>query len=504
MSFASSRPASALARRLESVPLRVRLVLIVLTLLATSLVVTSLSTAYFVQRDLLSRVDAELRAVATPVATQNLTDDLRKNTTTTLGYAFVLLPIDGSAPVVVIPAGETHHPVVPSLTPSDSVVRTGQPFTVNSTDGEYTWRFIAGVVGDNQATFAVGVPLSSVNRTVTRLLVTAGLFSLAILAISALLGWFAVKRAFRPLSKIEDTAAAIAAGDLTRRIPVRAADDEVTSLSRSLNVMLSQIESSFALREASEDRMRQFISDASHELRTPLATVRGYAELYRQGAVSDGEATASAMDRIESEAERMSGLVEDLLTLARLGEEPEASAGEVDLTVLAADAIQDARARVPGRRISLIGLAGSVAPTPAWGSEPKLRQVIINLLANAIRHTPDGSPIEVAVGTEGTDAVLEIRDHGPGIPPEVATKVFERFFRADPSRGRTAGGGSGLGLAIVAAIVGGHHGRVGVARTDGGGATFIVRIPVRGPIRALLPTAALGRTVHSQTPDSDR
>ncbi len=268
MSFASSRPVAAVMRRLETVPLRVRLVLIVLVLLATSLVVTSVSTAYFVQRDLLGRVDTELRAVAKPVATQNM-QDLRQGTTTTLGYAFVLLPTDGSSPTVVLPAGESLHPAVPTLAPDDGAVRRGTPFTVGSTDGELQWRFIAGVVNDDQATFAVGVPLSSVNRTVNRLLLTAGVFSAAILAISALLAWFAVKRAFRPLTKIEDTAAAIAAGDLTRRVPVRAADDEVTSLSRSLNVMLTQIETSFALREASEDRMRQFVSDASHELRTP-------------------------------------------------------------------------------------------------------------------------------------------------------------------------------------------------------------------------------------------
>ena len=503
MSLSSSRPVAAVVRRLEAVPLRARLVLILLVLMTTSLVVTSLSTAFFVQRDLIARIDAELRAVARPVAAQKL-DDLRSGTTTTLGYAFVLQPTDGSAPTIVRPAGEDHTPAVPTLSPTNPVVRNGTPFTVSSTDGDLTWRFIAGVVGDNDATFAVGVPLSSVNKTITRLLLTAGLFSVFILAISALLGWYAVKRAFRPLSKIEDTAAAIAAGDLTQRIPIRQADDEVTSLARSLNVMLTQIESSFAMREASEDRMRQFVSDASHELRTPLATVRGYAELYRQGAVNEAESVSAAMDRIEGEASRMSGLVEDLLTLARLGEEPEIAAGEVDLTVIAADAVQDARARVQGRRISLLGIDGPVGPTPAWGSEPKLRQVLVNLLANAIRHTPEGTPIEVAVGTDGTDAILEVRDHGPGIPAVVATKVFERFYRADPSRGRASGGGNGLGLAIVAAIVAAHHGRVGVADTDGGGATFVVRIPAHGTMRHLAQTAVPGRTADSQTADRAR
>jgi len=503
MSLPSSRPVGAVVRRLEAVPLRARLILILLVLLAAALVVTTVSSAYFVKRDLISRIDSELRAVARPVAAQKL-GDLQSGTTTTLGYAFVLQPTNGTPETIVRPAGESHTPDVPDLTPTSALVRTGTPFTVSSVNGDLTWRFIAGVVGDNDATFAVGVPLSSVDRTITRLLLTSGVFSVFILALSALLGWYAVKRALRPLAKIEDTAAAIAAGDLTQRIPVRQADDEVTSLARSLNVMLTQIESSFALREASEDRMRQFISDASHELRTPLATVRGYAELYRQGAVSDPGAMSSAMDRIEGEASRMSGLVEDLLTLARLGEEPEVHVGEVDLTVIAAEAVQDARARVPERRISLVGLTGRVSPTPAWGSEPKLRQVLANLLANAIRHTPDGTPIEVAVGTDGNDAVLEVRDHGPGIPREVATKVFERFYRADPSRGRAAGGGNGLGLAIVAAIVAAHRGRVGVADTAGGGATFVVRIPVSGTMRHLAPAAIPARTADSQSADRAR
>ena len=258
---------------------------------------------------------------------------------------------------------------------------------------------------------------------------------------------------------------------------MRAADDEVTSLSRSLNAMLTQIEASFAVREASEDRMRQFVADASHELRTPLATVRGYAELHRQGAISNPDDTRAAMERIESESGRMSGLVEDLLTLARLDEEPTTAMGEVDLTVLAADATADARAREPERRITLVGLHGPVDATTVWGSESRLRQVVTNLVANALRHTPQGTPVELAVGVDGTDGVLEVRDHGDGIPSGTAHRVFERFYRADPSRGRATGGGNGLGLAIVAAIVAAHRGRVGVQESPGGGATFVVRIP---------------------------
>ena len=477
----STTPGSqAVVRRLEAMPLRVRLVAIVLVVLAGALLVSNLATAYLMRRDLLGRVDSELKGVVEPVATQALTELTKgDDEATPTNYAFVLFPVDGRT-MSVNPTSERLHPNVPRLALDDPRVRFGRPFTVKSVDGDMEWRFIAGTAGQGAATFAVGVPLRSVKETVARLLVTTGVLSALVLAGSALLGWYAVRRAFRPLAQIEDTAAAIAGGDLTRRIPVRAADDEVTSLSRSLNAMLAQIETSFAVREASEDRMRQFVADASHELRTPLATVRGYAELHRQGAISSVDDTRAAMERIESESGRMSGLVEDLLTLARLDEEPTAAMGDVDLTVLAADATADARAREPERRITLVGLTGPVEATAVWGSESRLRQVVTNLVANAVRHTPAGTPIELAVGVDGPEGVLEVRDHGDGIPSGTAHRVFERFYRADPSRGRSAGGGNGLGLAIVAAIVASHRGRVGVHETDGGGATFVVRIPT-GP-----------------------
>jgi two-component system OmpR family sensor kinase len=247
--------------------------------------------------------------------------------------------------------------------------------------------------------------------------------------------------------------------------------------------MLSQIEHAFGVRAASEARMRQFVADASHELRTPLAAVRGYAELYRQGAVSEPEDVASAMRRIEDEAARMGMLVEDLLLLARLDEERAARTERVDLTVLAADAVQDARAIAPDREITLIGLRGPLGSAELAGDEPRLRQVVTNLVANAIHHTPAGTPVEVAVGIRDRSAVLEVRDHGLGVDPAEASRVFERFFRSDPSRTRGRGGGTGLGLAIVAAIVAGHDGRVGVARTQGGGATFIVEIPLPADVQ---------------------
>ena len=465
-----------IVHRLERMPLRVRLVAIVTCMLAAALLLTSLSTAYLMRNDLMDRVDTELRNVARPVTNQVVQDLLSQNTSVPTGYAFILQVEDRTETVALNPTGETDRPDVPRLSTTDARVTINEPFTVRSVNSSSTWRMIAGEIEGGRAIFVVGLPLKSVNRTVTQLLVTTGLISAAVLALSLLLGWYAVRRAFRPLTRIEDTAAAIAKGDLSRRIPVRAADDEVTSLSTSLNAMLTQIEASFLVREASEERMRQFVADASHELRTPLATMRGYAELYRQGAVREPADVASAMERIESESTRMTGLVEDLLTLARLGQEPETAMGEVDLTVLAADAVTDARARAPQRRISLVGLGQTLSPTVIQGAESRLRQVVTNLVANALKHTPEGTPVEIAVGVDATDAILEVRDHGPGVPLTERAKVFERFYRSDKARGRT-GGGSGLGLAIVAAIVTQHSGRVGVADTPGGGATFVVRLP---------------------------
>ncbi|MBR7741983.1 HAMP domain-containing histidine kinase [Phycicoccus sp. BSK3Z-2] len=471
----------AVVRWLEAVPLRTRLLVIVAALVGAALLSTSLITAYLLKSDLDARVDDELRSVLSPVASQAISE-LRSDEANPLpsSYAFALVGPQGQ--ITRLPTGQRVSPQWPALSRDDEKVRTQTPFTVGSQDGGMRWRFVAAPVAGSETVVAVGVPLEPVSHTVTRLLLSTALLGTVALLLSLALGHFAVRRALRPLRRIEDTAAAIAGGDLTQRVPDRTAADEVTSLSDSLNRMLARVESSFAVREASEERMRQFVADASHELRTPLATVRGYAELYRQGAVREPEDVGSSMARIEAEAGRMSVLVEDLLTLARLDEEPEEEERDVDLTVLAADAVADARARAPERRIALVGLDGDLEPTVTRGSEARLRQVVTNLVANALRHTPEGTPVEVALGDGPDGPRLEVRDHGDGVPPDIATKVFERFFRADPSRGRGSGG-SGLGLAIVAAIVGAHGGRVGVAETPGGGATFVVHFPQRTPSR---------------------
>ena len=481
--MSSTRPAplDAVSRKLEALPLRLRLIAVLLVLLLAALTLTAAATAVLMRRDLVGRVDTDLKRAYPSVAQQALNTIIRQQgNRLPSGYAVIFYPSDGSNPVELDPTSESTTPDMPESLPITSPhVRSNRAFYIGSETSDMKWRAIAGRTRDFEATFIVAVPLQSVDRTVRKLVLVELLIGLAVLTACAAVGWYAVHRAFRPLRQIEDTAAAIADGDLGRRIPTRTAKDEVTSLSRSLNVMLAQIEQSFAAREASQERMRQFVADASHELRTPLAAVRGYAELYRQGAVREPADVASAMSRIEGEATRMGGLVEDLLMLARLDDQRPLEFGPVDLTVLTADAVQDARAIAPDRRIFVTGLTGPLQPTVTAGDEASLRQVLANLVSNAINHTPADTPIEIAVGTRVFDetAIVEVRDHGPGIDPEKARRVFERFYRADPSRVRGSGGGSGLGLAIAAALVSAHHGRIGVAQTPGGGATFVLELP---------------------------
>lgn len=322
-------------------------------------------------------------------------------------------------------------------------------------------------------------------------------FGGALLLASIALTWVIVTRAFEPLARVEQTAAQIAAGDLSQRIENYSPYNELGHLTTSLNTMLSRIEEAFDAQKWSEVKMRRFVGDASHELRTPLVSIRGYSELYRMGGLPNDEAIGMAMNRIESESKRMGQLVEDLLTLARLDERRVAENARIDLLALAQDAANDAFATAPDRDIDVIGLENTEAVSaPVWGDEQRLRQVLANLMTNALRYTPEGTPIELAVGTRPTPdgvlwATIEVRDHGPGIEGEDAQRVFERFYRADTSRTRETGG-TGLGLAIVAAIVGQHDGTVEVQQTEGGGATFVIQLPVyRDQIQNRATTAGI-------------
>jgi len=292
-------------------------------------------------------------------------------------------------------------------------------------------------------------------------------------------GFVLVRVGLRPLTAIEDTADAIAGGDLSRRIDPAPARTEVGRLAAALNSMLAQIEQAFHDRADTEARLRRFVADASHELRTPVATIRGHAELYRQGAATGPDDVALLLSRIEAESVRMGSLVEDLLLLARLDAAPQLQRTPVDLLSLAADAVVDARAREPDRPIVLRPRAEAPwtdEPPVVDGDEARLRQVLANLLSNALRHTPPAAPIEVEVGVLAGAVLCRVVDHGPGLRPEVAARVFERFYRGDPGRVRDTGG-TGLGLSIVAGLVDAHGGRVWHEPTPGRGSTFVVSLP---------------------------
>ncbi|MFA9271864.1 MAG: sensor histidine kinase, partial [Baekduiaceae bacterium] len=255
---------------------------------------------------------------------------------------------------------------------------------------------------------------------------------------------------------------------------------EVGRLGLALNAMLGRLEQAFAQRHASEQRLRRFVADASHELRTPLASIRGYSELFRMGASSDPEETATAMRRIEQEAARMGVLVEDLLTLARLDEVRDPVREPVDLAVLANDAADDARAMAPDREITVTGQR----EVPAVGDPHQLRQVLANLVRNALVHTPPDAAIEIGARADASGrAVLRVRDHGQGLPSGTdPADLFERFWRAEGGRARGRGG-AGLGLAIVAGIVEQHGGTVRAANAEGGGAEFVVELPMASPFK---------------------
>jgi two-component system, OmpR family, sensor kinase len=308
-----------------------------------------------------------------------------------------------------------------------------------------------------------------------------------VLVLLAAVGWFAVRAGLRPLRRIETTAAAIAAGDLSSRVPQPASHrTELGRLSAALNGMLDRIEAGDAARAATSERMRTFIADASHELRTPLFGIKGFTELYRMGGMPRRSDVDTAMNRVEREAGRLVRIVEDLLLLARLDEEDTTADAHLplhltpmDLRTLAADALHDLRTLAPERPVTLTGPGGGPpGGAPVLGDEARLQQVTSNLVGNALAHTPPGTPVRIGVGTLGDRAVLELDDQGPGMSAEQAAHVFDRFYRADTARARTRTGGAGLGLSIVRSLVTAHHGRVEVRTAPGEGATFRVLLPL--------------------------
>ena len=363
-------------------------------------------------------------------------------------------------PAPLLP-GAIHVPARPNEGP-DRV----SYFTVGSHGSGAQYRVRAAIEPElDGAMLIVASSLHDVNSTLHRLFLVESLVTLAVLGALAVLGLWIVRLGLRPLRRIEQTAAAITAGDLSKRIDHPDPQTEVGRVGNALNEMLDRI-------EASDKRLRRFIADASHELRTPLAAVRAYAELFGRGAAARPDDLERSMSGITREAERMSLLVDDLLLLARLDEGRPLQRKPVDLAALVGEAVDAARVVDPDRPIDL-----SVEPATVTGDETRLRQVLDNLLANARTHTPPGTPVAVELRREDGRAEVAVADHGPGLTEEQAARVFERFYRADESRAR-ASGGAGLGLAIVAAVTEAHGGTAEARPTPGGGTTFAITLPL--------------------------
>jgi two-component system, OmpR family, sensor kinase len=346
-------------------------------------------------------------------------------------------------------------------------------FTVTSQAGSsLSYRAAAFTLKDGR-TLVIAVPLHDVDQTLQRLIEVEALVGGGVILGLLALGWIVIRVGLRPLERIGRVASEIAHGNLSKRVAPANDRTEVGRLGTSLNEMLAQIEHAFADRTRSEQRLRRFLADASHELRTPLASIRGYAELFRLGAASEPAEIERAMGRIEAEATRMGGLVESLLLLARLEELPETPPVEVDLTELAEHAAQDTRAAAPDREV----LVHRGRQVHLVGDPEQLRQVLANLTRNAVVHTPPATAIEITVSSENGQAVIQVRDHGPGLPPDAGEHLFERFWR--PEGGRSRGrDGAGLGLAIVKAIAESHGGEAHAHNAEGGGAVFRVTLPV--------------------------
>ncbi|PPF46793.1 sensor histidine kinase [Pseudoclavibacter sp. AY1F1] len=557
------------AWRWDRLSLRNKLTIVNITLLTFGIVVAGIGTTLLLRPTLVSQTDSQLSVyasdptqfLATDVSSQLFTYDSVRIAPSTLYVAVV----DAEGEVVVDNWGQWQRPraIAPEV-PTDAANRGSQSLFDMEDPLGASWRTITVPEGEYAAdqvrgTLLIAAPLTSVNATMVNFLAIFFGFGLTVVIFGAALTRVLVSATLLPLRQVEATAMQFASGDYSQRLPAGTPNTEVGRLSRSLNTMLVRIDHAFDERTRTIAQMRRFVGDASHELRTPLVTVRGYAELYRMGALNDPEKVGQAMERIEKEALRMGGLVEDLLQLARLDETRELVKDVIDLEPIAEDAAMDAHATAKDRVVRALpvriiqdpqdeadspgmattgelpapieaepvaeDMATSPEATPArraiWrrrplprpalrgfpirrkgveasevevaeadedfgdvpamvhANEDKVRQAISNLLGNAMRYTPEGSPLEVGVTVDLPNqlAIVDIIDHGEGIPPQIRQKIFERFWRADTSRARETGG-SGLGLSIVSAIMKAHDGEVDVFETPGGGATFRLKFPL--------------------------
>ncbi|WP_086520201.1 sensor histidine kinase [Clavibacter michiganensis] len=568
----------------NNVSLRTKITSVTVLLLLLGLLVSGAGTMYLLRQQMVSQLDAQLRVTITQLpkvlnTDASMPDTFTQDDVATADPAWFVVLLDAQGDVLADnwTGDSAEHPRVFGLDLARASQINNEIVVFSDNSGKKAWHGIVRVSQNaspdamEYSTLVVARPLEQVDDLVATYIVIFASFGLAVVVLGAAVTRMLVTSTFGPLREVERTAAAIAGGDFSQRLGGATPNTEVGRLNRSLNMMLSRIDRAFADRAKTIDQMRRFVGDASHELRTPLVSVRGYAELYRMGALQTPEDVSQAMERIEKEAIRMGGLVEDLLELARLDETKPLQLAPVDLYPIARDAALDAMASSQTRTVTAlppvlvnpvgpildadgleptqelssdaqrgtgntsgsdatgpIAFAGATlsrfrarrsrrpgetaadalapvrpgddAPVPAEGfamvqaEENKIRQVVTNLIGNAVRFTPAGSPIELAtvVDEAAREARIEVRDHGDGVPPQIREKIFQRFWRADTSRTRETGG-SGLGLAIVSAIVAAHRGRVDVVETEGGGATFRVILP-------LLPSADSSTTSTPSAP----
>ena len=491
---------SKIGKAWELVSLRSKLTGLSVALIGLLLLVSSFGTVTLLRAYLQQNTDNLITTAATLLSQENPSLIEPKILAKRLNlprlpsdYLIAVLDPEGKTiyRIMASDSDEDDLPDLSILNLAGTAATAGLPFDLDehgglgevTIDEHDSWRVVAKPFRNYAATVVVALPNSANLELLRQYRAIGGGFGFLLLAISGLSIWLTIAQALRPLREVERTAKLVASGDLSQRLIERPGKTEIARLNRSLNSMLDSLEDSVSSRNKTVSQMRRFVADASHELRTPLVSVRGYAELYRKGALTKKSEVQEAMGRIEAEAIRMSSLVESLLTLARLDENQKLDAAPTDLAKLARDII----ARdIQGKHkisLSLLTLGGAKVPADfslsAEVNEGQIRQVLVNLIENAKRFSPDKGSIEIAIGQKTDDEItLEVVDHGEGIPKQLRDKVFERFYRADNSRNRDTGG-TGLGLAIVKEIVSLHKGRIEVRETPGGGATFRIKLPAQ-------------------------
>ena len=491
---------SKLATAWEKVSLRSKLTGLSVAIIGLLLLVSSFGTVSVLRAYLQQNTDNLLSATASILAQQNPAQiqsrlEAKRLTLPRLPSDYLISVLDAQGETIYrIMASDASDLELPDLEvlDLDTVFRTaGVPFDLdeNGALGEVTidehdsWRVVAQPFRDFDGSIAVALPNSTNLELLRQYRAIGGGFGFLLLGLSGLSIWLTIAQALRPLREVERTAKLVASGDLSQRLIERPGKTEIARLNRSLNTMLYSLEESVSSRNKTLGQMRRFVADASHELRTPLVSVRGYAELYRKGALKKKSEVQEAMQRIESEAIRMSSLVESLLTLARLDENQQLDAKKVDMIELVQSVIKNSSATDKKLSFTVLTLSGAKLAKDekifAEINESQIRQVLVNLIENAKRFSSNKASIEVSIGQKTEDEVIiEVIDHGEGIPKQLRDKIFERFYRADNSRNRETGG-TGLGLAIVKEIVLLHKGRIEVRDTPQGGATFRIKLPAR-------------------------